>query len=101
MRFKGVRSATLVAKESGTKLLTPLTCAEDHSPATDVGHNAGEAQASDFLAHELRRARVVAQSIPGSPNFAIGAAMADIRWHVKSNFWMTKSSAMLNGLLQE
>jgi len=76
MRFKGVRPATLVATESGTKLLTPLTCAEHHSPAPGIGHNAGETQGFRFSAHELGRARVVAQSAPGIPTFAIGTTMA-------------------------
>jgi hypothetical protein len=101
MRFKGVRSATLVATEFGTKLLTPPTCTKNRSPAMGIGQNAGEIQSSDFLAHEPRRARAVAQSIPGILPFAIAATMADIRWRVKSNFRMTQFSAMSIGPFQE
>jgi hypothetical protein len=101
MRFKGVRWATLVAKESGTKPLTPLTCAEDLSPATDIGHNAAEIHASDFLAHELRRACGVAQAIPGILGFAIGATMADMRRRVKSKFRKPQFNAVSIGSLQE
>jgi hypothetical protein len=94
MRFKGVRPVTLVAMESGANLLTPLTCAEYHSPARGIGHNAGETQASGFLARELCLASAVAQSISGILTFVIGATIADIRWRVKSDFWKTQFSAI-------
>ena len=123
MRFKGVRWATLVATEFGTKLLTPPTCAKDHCPATGNSHNVGETPTSDLLAYEFGRARdmrtsphgcqlrmialnaasaaAVAQSIPGILTFATRTTMMNIGWRVKSDFWKTQFSAFSNGPFQE
>jgi hypothetical protein len=64
MRLKGVRRAILVATESGTKPLTPPTCAKGHCPATGISHSVGETQVCDCLAHEFRRARTIGMISP-------------------------------------